>query len=622
MAPQTGLLGVITQLLAFSSVCYGYPSLANEFREREVDTAASEYDYIIVGGGQSGLVIANRLSEDPRKKVLVVEYGYFDNNPGQLEPNSAFMYNPANLYNLTSVPQPGIGGGSSYVLAAAVVGGGSTVNGMMLNRGAPEDYDNWAKLKNPGWSWRELLPYFRKSHTLHTPGPGLAEEFNITWDQRAYGTGPIQVSYAPYQWPGTKIQYQAMIEAGAVSQKEGALDAHGVFWIPAAMDPKTMQRSYSVNGYYDPAKSRKNLEILTGTRVNTVVFDHRKRTTGVTIQKRDTPDGEGVETVKAKREVILCAGWLHTPQILQRSGVGPASLLREADIDVVVDLPGVGSNFQDHAAAGATFTYTTDVTPNPGLMHTNATFQAWAQEQWETNRTGPMGQTVGNTAGLIPLPIIADDYKDIIRELKSQKAAEHLPSTYNKELIRGYEAQRSILLKSFASHEFPVLELPFNGAGQVSLVLHKPMSRGTVLLNATDIYAEPLVDYNTLINPFDARVIANNYRFARKWMSTPSAQELGPEEVAPGKDLTTDAQLTEVARTSTGSSTAHGCCTAGMQPRNQGGVVAPDLTVYGVKGLSVGDASVMPLTVAAHTCATVYAIAEKAADLIKARNRW
>lgn len=146
-----------------------------------------------------------------------------------------------------------------------------------------------------------------------------------------------------------------MIQAGVPLQVEGGLNGYGLFWYPGALDPVNVRRSYAVNGYYTPASSRSNLELLTGTRVNEVKFDASKRATGVTIQARGTPDGQNVQTINANQEIVLTAGYLHTPQILQRSGIGPAALLNSANIPVLVDLPGVGSNFQDHASASASF---------------------------------------------------------------------------------------------------------------------------------------------------------------------------------------------------------------------------------------------------------------------------
>lgn len=615
-------------LLALASVAVAYPALHLEARQISAQEARASYDYVIAGGGQAGLVIANRLSEDPSKTVLVVEYGHLNTDPAQEEPSSATAYKQHLLYNVTSTVQPGLNGrGNLTVYAAAVVGGGSTINGMMLDRGAPDDYDNWAKLGNPGWAFKDLLPYFKKATSLTPPIPELQREFGITYDLTAYGkNSPVHLSFPTYQWPAVKVQYQGMLQAGVKPQKEGALNAYGLFWFPGALDPVTVTRSYAVSGYYRPVTARKNLDLLTGARVNEITFDKSKRATGVTFQAR-TADGLGIEdrvqTVKATREVVLTSGFLHTPQILQRSGLGPAELLRRAKIPVLVDLPGVGSNFQDHAVASTNFRFDTDVTPNPTFLTENATFKAWADELWAANRTGPRSMTVGNVGSWIPLSVLASDYKNILKTISSQKVSEYLPSNYagSSALLEGYKAQRKLLTNSFSRLTTGVIELPFAGRGTSSLSLEHPLSRGTVMLDPKNKYAEPIVDYNTFVNPVDALVIARAYGFVRRWMKTPAMQTLSPVEVLPGSQLTTDAELVETARNVTRPSTMHGSGTAAMAPRKYGGVVAPDLLVYGVSGLSVGDVSIIPLVPGAHTCATVYAVAEKAADLIKARTR-
>jgi choline dehydrogenase-like flavoprotein len=291
-----------------------------------------------------------RLTSRATATVLVVEYGYLDNDTQILQPSSAVRYPRQDMYNLTSVPQIGLGNTTQTVYAACVVGGGSTINGMMLNRGAADDYDNWERLGNPGWGWKSLLPYFVKSTTFQSPSPTLRAEYNITWNTSSYGSdGPIHVSYAPFQWPGLKIQYKAVVEAGCTPQLDGADgNAHGVFWYTSAVDNITITRSYARNQYYDPVASRSNLELLTGWRVNEVVFDDKKHATGISMQERGTPNGSQTTLVKARKEIIITAGSLHSPQVLQRSGVGPAALLKAANIPVVVDLPGVGSNLQDH----------------------------------------------------------------------------------------------------------------------------------------------------------------------------------------------------------------------------------------------------------------------------------
>ncbi|KXX75709.1 Oxygen-dependent choline dehydrogenase [Madurella mycetomatis] len=609
---QLRFLATSLHLLLLLELVVCYPHLWHEFKQRQIEhrQARDTYDYIVVGGGQSGLVVANRLSEDPEATVLIVEYGYFDNSRAVLEPRITMRQQ--NMFNVTSVPQPGLGNRRQRVPSACVVGGfvsltsvsGSAVNGMMLNRGAADDYDNWEKLNNPGWGWNDLLPYFVKSTTFEAPSPQLQADFNITWNASSYGTdGPIHVSFASYQWPSIKVQYQALTEAGAVPQLCGADgNAYGVFWYTNAIDNTTVTRSYARTGYYDPVKDRANLEILTGWRVNEIELDEDKHATGIRMQPRGTPDGQDVTVIRANKEIILTAGSLHSPQILQRSGIGPKWLLDQANISVLVDLPGVGSNLQDHPSGRVSYTYMKNIEPNPQTRRQNATFEAWVQEQWREHRTGPMAITTGNTVGLLPLKLIS-------------------PTRW-RSIVVGYEAQRAVLADSMSRDDNAIVEFPIQAHSSYSLIMTKAVSRGTVLLNTDNVYAEPIVDYGTFINPVDVAIQVENMRWTREYHKTESMQRyFAPEEQFPGANVTSDEELTRVARMMTSSTTAHISGTCAMMPREYGGVVDAELKVHGVSGLSVADSSVQPLIPGAHLCATVYAVAEKAADLIKARHQ-
>lgn len=218
---------------------------------------------------------------------------------------------------------------------------------------------------------------------------------------------------------------------------------------------------------------------------------------------------------------------------------------------------------------------------------------------------------VGNSAAMIPLPIFNPNYQATISKVRAQSAAQYLPKTYTAANILGYTTQRDILLASFASTKNAIIEIPFSGGASTSLVLEKPLSRGTVRIKPSDRYAEPDVDYNALINPVDLDNSVAMLKFARRWMQAPSMQQLGPQEVTPGSGVQTDQQISDAIKRGMTASTAHACCTAPMMPRDRGGVVGPDLLVYGVTGLSVGDGSIMPLIPATHICQTIYAVAEK-----------
>ncbi|KAF3905306.1 hypothetical protein ABW21_db0209573 [Orbilia brochopaga] len=287
--------------------------------------------------------------------VLIVEYGYVDSNPSQLEPSSAVQYPARDLFNVTTVPQTAIGGKRVSVYAASVVGGGSTVNGMLFDRGAAEDYNNWAALGNPGWDFQGLLPYFKKSTKFGTPDAATVQDYGITWDPNAYGNGPIDVTFPSWQWPTIKVQWKAWSEIGVPKMPDGETgNAYNTYWVPNNVDSQS-RRSYAKNRYFDPVSSRQNLHLLTGYRVNDIQFSSSKRAQSVRIQQRGTANGAATTTITANQEIVLCAGWLNTPLVLQRSGIGPQDLLTRAGIPVLVDLPGVGSNLQDHPATQISF---------------------------------------------------------------------------------------------------------------------------------------------------------------------------------------------------------------------------------------------------------------------------
>jgi choline dehydrogenase-like flavoprotein len=221
---------------------------------------------------------------------------------------------------------------------------------------------------------------------------------------------------------------------------------------------------------------------------------------------------------------------------------------------------------------------------------------------------------VGNTAALVPLKVVAPSaWQGLVTAYERQNASQYLPASYTTEQIRGYEAQRALLADSFSHDDNAVLEIPFSGSTSFALVLIKPTSRGTILINPTNRYAEPILDYYSFSNPADVSNTVNSVRFTRRYHteSQTMVQTFNATELAPGTSISSDSDLERYLRSSTSSSTAHLSGTCALTPRSLGGVVGVDLTVYGVTGLSVADASIIPLIPAAHTCSTVYAVAEK-----------
>ncbi|KAG4420213.1 hypothetical protein IFR04_006689 [Cadophora malorum] len=588
------------------------------------------YDYIVIGGGTAGLTVADRLTESGKYSVLVVEYGYFSDTPSlPYDPINPIDASPPSLmYNITSV-----GTKKQYVGIGCVVGGGSAINAQAFMRGTSEDYDRWAALggENSKWSWTDILPYFKKSATFNPPDPKLAEEFNITFDtQKAWGgNGPVLASFGDYQYPPTKIMYEAWKAfPGITYPRDGSEGQAGVVWIPSSKDPVTETRSYARTAHYDPVQSRKNYDILTGHKVIKINFRQtRMETIATSVRIVARADNSSIIVVKAKKEIILAAGAIHTPQILQLSGVGPREVLKAANVSLMLDLPGVGSNFQDHSWFAVGYNFTTPVLPNrASLLHDKA-FAAWALELWEVNRTGPYSIAQGGGAALaqVGLPVIAPDaYSSIASEIEGLDAASILPLGTDPTIIAGYRAQLKLMAAAARSKNTAWLQMglggnPFGLSDQWVFNIH-PLSRGTVHLDPADPNGEPLVDYRMLSNFIDLRVAVALFKGIRSYYSSQGAMKrLTPVETKPGANVTSDADIESFLKRTLDPSQYHPVGTCPKMPLELGGVVDEKLKVYGVVGLSVVDASMMPLIVGATTQSTVYAVAEKAADLIKAR---
>ncbi|KAJ4366898.1 hypothetical protein N0V83_007427 [Neocucurbitaria cava] len=597
---------------------------ANALSERQL--LNQTYDYIIVGGGTSGLTVANRLTANGKRSVLVVEYGELNNDPSILIPTDTLNFHPDRFYNITSLPMPGLNNITSRVSAGALVGGGSAVNGMFFDRGSKSDYDAWETLGNPGWSFKDLLPYFKKSVTFTPPSPEVAAKYNYTWDvESAYGGhGEIQESFPPYQFPGQDYLWRAWAEIGVKKPSEAANgEAIGAIQAPSALDPVTRTRSYARTAHYEPFANRSNYHLLTGYQATEILFKDGGdlEAVGVSIVKRGTAQKT---TVIAKREVIVAAGALWTPWLLQRSGVGPIEVLKSAGIKVKKNLPGVGANFQDHPLGGTTWNWTkSTLYPTPGTLASNATFFEEARKEYEQFRTGPFTPARGNQAAFLPLSTVnPKGWQSLVDAVTAQDPTPYLPKQYEATLVKGFKAQQQLTAQLLARDDSAAYEFPFSSGPLGNGVLSRPLSRGTVNINTTDPSREPVVDFRTFSNPLDIQMALPIVHFTRRFNFLSSLASLGPSELTPGLNVSSDAQIEAHLRATFNPTFAHPSGTASLLPEEDGGVVGPDLKVHGIAKLSVIDASVIPYLPATHLCTTVYAVAEKAADLIKARTAW
>ncbi|KAF2196974.1 choline dehydrogenase [Delitschia confertaspora ATCC 74209] len=523
-------------------------------------------------------------------------------------------------FNETSVPQPGLNNATTRYMLGAVVGGSSAVNGMVFDRGTKGDYNAWEELGNPGWGWDGLFPYFKKSSRFTPPNEEIAIKYGLTWDTAAYGDGPIYSNLAPFQWDTFKYLWDAWDDLNITGPKDHALgDALGRFWFPASQHPVNQTRSYARYGYYDPIKERDNYHLLIGHKAEKILLSPGKAAEGVVIYQRNHPDKKF--RVKATKETILAAGGAHTSQLLELSGIGSKAVLDAAGIQQKVDLPGVGENFQDHPQAKLICNFTNDIWPNPTTLIENVTFQAEALAQYNAHKTGPLTLSLSNGGAFLPLNTTHSSPSSFLSKLLAQAADAYLPPNLPAPVVAGYVAQKLLLSKLFASGQVATYETPMNGVCSRTLILQKPLSRGRIHIDPTSPFGPPVIDFRVFSNPLDIELAIEAILFTRNYINTPTLAPLRPIETGPGPNITASdiRQLEEHVHATSGPTSFHVSGTAAMLPRELGGVVEPDLRVYGTEGLSVVDASIMPIIPGAHLSATVYAVAEKAADIIKGR---
>ncbi|KAI4725796.1 glucose-methanol-choline oxidoreductase [Aureobasidium sp. EXF-10728] len=639
------MLGIIqvVALLTLIADCYGSPfghPAPHAIVCNNTEQLRKTYDYVIVGGGTSGLVVANRLTEDPHINVLVIERGYLDGQdngttvPGLAVPDKY-------LRTDTSIPQPGLNNRTAPLYTGDVVGGGTVVNGMFFARGARADYDAWEQLGNPGWGWDGLLPYFKKSETFTPPIEGIQEMFPgvISSDLEPHGiNGPVGSSFSNYQYPVIKNFFAGWNSIGvAINPQPNNGEATGAFYSTISAYAKNQSRAHASNAYYRPvANLRRNLHLLTGYTISKVNFDKGVKAVSVDVSVAFYVFFSGIRThfcgqftssatnetrtVRAGREIIMAAGAARTPQILQLSGIGSESLLSSLGIKTIVDLPGVGSNFQDQPTLYMQFSYGDYTFPSPDWILSNA---SWAAEQLDIyykNRTGAMTVPYlsGSTVAFLPLQNITSDYHSIIASASSVNLSSLLPLSTHPSIISGYEQQIKLLRSLYSSLHAAVAEVAWEGGDTLPLAIIRPSSRGAIYINTTDPSAAPVVDFNTFSHPADMAIAIASVKRIREWASSSPMQALGILETFPGKNVSTDAEIEEAIRNAATSSWQHPSSTTAMMKRELGGVVDSELRVYGTKGLRIVDSGIFPMVVAGHSSSSVFAVAEKAADIIKA----
>ena len=530
------------------------------------------YDYVIVGGGSAGCVLANRLSADPSVTVLLLEAGGSDRHPFFAMPAGfAKMTKGIGSWGWHTVPQQHLNNRVLRYTQAKVIGGGSSINAQLYTRGVPADYDEWeSRAGATGWSYRDVLPYFKRSENNQR----YANEFH------GYG-GPLGVSNPISPLPICEAFFQAGQELGIPFNPDfnGASQGGLGYYQLTQLDAR---RSSAATGFVKPVLDRPNLTVQMQARTLRVLVD-AKRATGVEVVLGGSRD---VQVVRAAREVIVSSGAIGTPKLLMQSGIGPAEHLESVGVPVRHGLRGVGANLQDHldlfVIAECTGDHTYDKYNRPHHA-------AWAGLQYLLLKKGPVASSLFETGGFW--------YAD-------REAAEPARSPdiqFHLGLGSGIEAGMAKLR---------------NAGVTLNTAYLRPRSRGTVRLAHADPASAPLIDPNYWSDPHDKAMALKGLRLAREILRAPALRRYVQSEVLPGSRLETDQELFEYACAN--AKTDHhpvGTCRMG-QENDPDSVVTPDLRLIGLQGLRVVDASVMPFVPSCNTNAPTIMVAEKAADMI------
>ncbi|KAL0952821.1 hypothetical protein HGRIS_007046 [Hohenbuehelia grisea] len=588
------------------------------------------FDYVVIGAGTSGLTLAARLTEDPNITVVVLEAGEPNlDDPKILIPSQlgATFGNPKYDWAFLTTPQPNVAGRQLLWSRGKGLGGSSAMNFYAWSKPAADDIDAFERLGNKGWNWLEFEKYSKRIENFHPPIAEFSKVSDSAPEPNTRNTdGTIEIT-TPFNYHSVEELFQqSLAEKGfqwITDPYAGKVTGRSMF--SSNLDPKAWTRSYAATGYYLPNRDRPNLKVLTEAIVSRVLFDKAHSGPNAVATGVEFLNDGALHVVHARKEVILSAGAIKSPQILELSGIGRRDILEAIDIPLQVELPGVGENVQEHVCFAVTFEVHPDVKHE---THDRMRDPAYAAEALRLHSLGQGPHRLGfGTLLFAPFSQIAGDERAVlvnrlVENIEKRKNAGNIPP--------GLAEQWDMQLAALQDDTLPDAEValypgffgfsstPESEKRYISLMyfLNRPFSRGTIHAKTRDPTAQPEIDPRYFDIDFDLEVLVQEIKFGRSLFDVEPWKSDILREVDPGPKAATDDQLRDYIKAQLGT-TYHTAGSCSMLPLEKQGVVDPSLKVYGTANVRVADISIIPLHIAAHTQATAYVIGEKAADLIR-----